>query len=278
MIKSQLSMFNLPNLFTMANMLCGIFSILLSLHGRIDLAPYPIFLGLLFDFFDGFIARLLKIQGELGKQLDSLADLITFGLAPGMMMLVLLCYGVAYFENPSMWSIVPQNYQLKMMWFAWFEDLIHFKNVSYIPLVALYVPLMSMLRLAKFNIDQRQSDRFIGLPTPANTLFFSAIPLLFFSEFDPYSFQRLLIEGIVHPYFLLTLILLMSTLLISEIPLFALKFKHFKWKENEVRWTFLITCLIICLLLRFWSIPIVVILYFILSIVDNLLNKQPNEI
>lgn len=268
MFKTQLSMFNLPNLFTACNLLCGILSILLSLNGRIDFAAYFIFGGLLFDYFDGFIARLLKQQGELGKQLDSLADMVTFGVAPGVMMMVILCYSLTELigaANPA---------QAGMCYFIWMGSVLDGNPSSWLPFVALFIPFMSMFRLAKFNLDTRQTDKFIGLPTPANSIFFTSFPLLIVSDFKSDSWQQTWMEYLINPYLLVPLIIVMSLLLVSELPLFALKFKHFRFKGNEIRYLFLITCSLLIPFFLVWSIPIIVILYLILSLIDTFLKKS----
>lgn len=267
-------MFNIPNLFTAGNMLCGIIAILLSVSGRIDLAPFAIFLGAILDFFDGFLARILKKQGELGKQLDSFADMITFGVAPGIMMMVLLCYvttpGVAIgAENLQNFTLAVQacfNY--------WLHSLIEFKHFSPWPLFALVIPFMSMFRLAKFNLDTRQSVSFIGLPTPANTIFFTAFPLILAHAHGSTAWELSVIELVFRPAVLIPVIVVMSLLLLAEIPLFALKFKHFKWKDNQIRYSFLILCLILIPTLLVWSIPIIVLLYIVLSVIENIFFKK----
>lgn len=267
-----MKMFNIPNSLTAGNMLCGILSILLSLCGRIDLAPYPIFLGAILDFLDGFAARMLKQQGELGKQLDSLADMVTFGLAPGIMMMVLLVQ--LPFDFSFNGSI---NHHLVMIrYLEWVADLFTFKSIHFLPLSALLIPIFSMFRLAKFNIDTRQSESFIGVPTPANTIFFCMFPLILVQDFTEGSIQFQIREFIMQAWVLVPVIVIMSILLISEIPLFSLKFKHFNWKGNELRVGFLITCLLLIVLTRFWSLGIIVILYLLLSLIENyfIKNKQ----
>ncbi len=266
-------LFNIPNLFTASNMLCGILAILLSLSGRIDLAPFPIFLGAIFDFFDGFLARILKQQSELGKQLDSLADMITFGLAPGIFMMVLLIFvqdGAIFHENAHFDSQVI---------FEWLTQLGQLKMQNFLPLIALFIPFMSMFRLAKFNIDTRQSVSFIGLPTPANTIFFTAFPLILAQVPNSNTTQLNLILAVFQPAVLIPIIVVMSLFLVAEIPLFAMKFKQFGWKGNEIRYTFLITCLLLIPFLLVWSIPIIVLLYIVLSVIENVfLKKKENEI
>ena len=267
-------MFNIPNLFTASNMLCGILAILLSVSGRIDLAPFAIYLGAILDFFDGFLARKLNQQGELGKQMDSLADMITFGVAPGVMMLVLLTSVIDPTFNTG--NGTPLNWSVQISFGFWVENIMTGKSFSFLPFIALIIPFFSIFRLAKFNIDTRQSDSFIGLNTPANTIFFTSFPLLCFYYHGDHSFAGELVRTIVTPSILIPLILLMSFLLVSEIPFFSFKFKHFKWKGNELRFLFLITCGILIPTILVWSIPIIILLYIILSVVENLFikNKQ----
>ncbi len=273
-MKSTLSMFNIPNLFTASNMLCGILAILLSVSGRIDLAPFAIYLGAILDFFDGFLARKLNQQGELGKQMDSLADMITFGVAPGVMMLVLLTSVIDPTFNTG--NGTPLNWSVQISFGFWVENIMTGKSFSFLPFIALIIPFFSIFRLAKFNIDTRQSDSFIGLNTPANTIFFTSFPLLCFYYHNDVSFAGELVRTIVTPSILVPLFILMSLLLVSEIPFFSFKFKHFKWKGNELRFLFLITCGILIPTILVWSIPIIILLYIILSVVENLFikNKQ----
>ncbi|MGV3631609.1 MAG: CDP-alcohol phosphatidyltransferase family protein [Bacteroidota bacterium] len=258
-------MFNIPNLLTACNMLSGILSILLALSGRVDLAPYPIFLGAVLDFLDGFAARLLKQQGELGKQLDSLADMITFGLAPGVMMFVLLL-------------LTNQETRMVGNSFNFGVSFAMNNTIGFWAFAAFIIPFFSMFRLAKFNIDTRQSDSFIGLPTPANTLFFCTFPLVMSEDLTGGTLEYRVSEFIFHPVVLITIIIIMSLMLVAELPLFSLKFKHFKWKGNEIRYVFLITCSLLIPLTLYWSLGIIIILYLILSIVENLLKAKKHEI
>lgn len=254
------------------NMMCGIAAILLSVFGRIDLAPFAIFAGAILDFMDGFVARLLNQQGELGKQLDSLADTITFGLAPGIMIMVLLSYSIQ----------VPVEHAfefgttMKMAFNDWFESVLSGQPTSYLPFFALLIPFMSMFRLAKFNIDVRQGDSFIGLNTPANTIFFTSFPLILASQFAVKPMTDSVIYTVISPMVMIPMLIIMSLLLVSEIPFFSFKFKHFKWSGNQLRFGFILTCLILIPTLLAWSIPIVVFLYILLSIIENLFfkNKQ----
>ncbi len=271
-MKSTLSMFNIPNLFTASNFMCGITAIILSVSGRIDLAPFAIYLGAILDFFDGFLARKLNQQGELGKQMDSLADVVTFGVAPGVMMMVLLSY--LSLNNVRFESELTLDAILALSFETWLDSLLNMHPGSFIPFIGLIIPFFSIFRLAKFNIDTRQSDSFIGLNTPANTIFFTSFPLLLFIYKEDFFTGNTFINSIISQTTLIPLIILMSVLLVSEIPFFSFKFKHFKWKGNELRYLFLITCGILIPTILVWSIPIIILLYIILSIVENLFIKK----
>lgn len=279
-----MKMFNIPNLITASNMLCGVFAIILAFAGRIDIAPYFIFLAAVLDFFDGFAARLLKQQGELGKQLDSLADMISFGLAPGIIILVVLVSQTQFVVPESLFwhrEYLPSSFgegaamkPVLASLNSWRTSLFELKNINWLPFVALIIPFFSLFRLAKFNIDTRQSESFIGLPTPANTIFFMAFPLLLSQYGGTTGWEHDLIMWLVQPIVLIPIIVIMSLLLVSELPLFALKFKHFKWKGNGTRYVFLISCGILISTLLIWSIPIIVLLYLLLSFIQHILRKN----
>lgn len=254
-------MFNIPNLFTAANLISGCFAIILAFAGRIDLAPFAIFAGAIFDFFDGFLARKLKVAGEMGKQLDSLADMVTFGLAPGMIMLMFLI-GITT-ENMSMHSLG-----------SWVDNVAEGNVNNLTPLVALFIPFFSLFRLAKFNIDTRQTESFIGLPTPANTLFFMSYPLVACYSTDQIGQWEGISMFMFHPVSICLAIIVMSLLLVSEIPLFSLKFKSFTWKGNQIRYQFLLISLIFILLFKAWALALIVFLYLVLSVADNYLFKS----
>ena len=275
-------MFNIPNLFTAANLICGVISILLTLAGRIDLAPFVIFLGAFFDFLDGFLARKLNVSSEMGKQLDSLADMVTFGVAPGFLMLVVIITTI-YIDGPFFTEDFASHVHFQLQ--NWINAVFYGvpnsmdASIKYLPFVALFIPFMSMFRLAKFNLDTRQIDAFIGLPTPLNTLFFTFFPLVLWTEFDIWKYDEGIFGFLFNPYFLCVIIVLMSLLLVSELPLFSLKFKHFKWQSNEIRFIFLLISVILIGFLLVWSIPLIVFLYLILSVIDNKLSKQTkNEV
>jgi len=282
-------MFNLANLFTAANMLCGFVAIILTLAGRIDIAPLFILGGAVLDFFDGFIARKLKIAGPMGKQLDSFADMITFGVAPGMLMLVMIILGI------DISSLIPAEdgarvYQNDLSYFvyfqvaAWFQALVYEvpnnfdASIKFLPFVAMAIPFFSMFRLAKFNIDENQSDKFIGVPTPLNTIFFLFFPLYFVYNLQNWGHQPKFIHALFDCYTLSAISVLFSLLMVSNIPMIALKFKNWTWKDNYFRFSLIGISLIIIPLLTFWAIPIIVFLYLFLSLIENYQTKKKNEI
>ena len=274
-------MFNIPNLFTAANLLSGVFAIIFTLMGRIDIAPFLIYLGAIFDFLDGFIARKLNQAGELGKQLDSLADMITFGLAPGIFMMVVIIISLTDLGSETLCDNFSSfvNFEITNWKNAVFYNIPNSMDtpLKYTPFFALFIPFMSMFRLAKFNIDKRQSESFIGLNTPTNTIFFTTFPLILMTEFDKNGYKSDWLNFIIQPGLLITLIGCISILLISEIPMFSLKFKKFKWNGNQIRYTFLISSAISIIFLLVWSIPIIVLLYVILSSIENKLNKKQSH-
>lgn len=235
---------NIPNFITSLNLLCGCLSVCFLFQGAFMYAVYAIIAAAIFDFIDGFAARLLHTSSELGKQLDSLADVISFGLAPG----------VAVFQMLQL-SLKVWNYNLP-------EFILYF---------AFIIPLFSAWRLAKFNIDERQHESFIGLPTPANALLiFSLLPLISHKGLSPlFPFNDYLFFFILHPAVLLGGSLLFSILLVSNIPLFALKFKGFSWQKNRIRYIFIIISVLLAVLFYFVAVPFIVILYILISIITN---------
>lgn len=278
-------MFNIANFLTGFNMLCGFISIILTLSGRIDLAPLFILAGAVFDFFDGFVARKLGISSPIGKQLDSLADVITFGVAPGVLTMVMIILGIDYS------SLIPTGdiaraYQNDLTYYvyfqisAWMQALVYGvpnnfdASIKYLPFVAMIIPFLSMFRLAKFNVDERQSDRFFGVPTPLNTIFFTFFPLFFSLNINNWGHQGKIIYFIFDCYTITGIAIVMSILMIVDIPLLALKFKNYSWKDNKFRFLLVGNSLIIILIYKLWAIPIIVILYLILSLIENYSTKK----
>jgi CDP-diacylglycerol--serine O-phosphatidyltransferase len=203
-----------------------------------------IFVSTIADFFDGFVARLLKVQSDMGKELDSLADMVSFGFVPGTIIYVAFC----------------KSYELNG-----FVDVVNQQN--YIPLFGFLITVFSGIRLAKFNIDTRQSTSFIGLPTPANTLLFLTIPLIWL---NPSLNGDLWYETIVtNEIFLISVTLIFSYLLVAELPLIALKFKGFGFQNNVYRYLILAIGITAILLFNFLAIPVILVLYILLSIIET---------
>jgi CDP-diacylglycerol--serine O-phosphatidyltransferase len=247
---------HIPNFLTCCNLLCGLIGILTVMYGIagstlhfdsiswIMPTVFLIFLAGVFDFLDGFAARLLNVSSPIGKQLDSMADMVSFGVLPGMIMFAMIAYPRSEFEN----------------------DLLNNFFIEFRPLLAFLIPIFSALRLAKFNIDTRQSDSFIGMPTPANTLFIAGLAYIYGQENNILSF-------LVSPISLIVLCFLLSYLLVAELPLLALKFKNFGWPDNKMRYILIISSVVLFAILNFTSIPIIIILYIILSLIENYIKK-----
>ena len=252
MIKKQI-----PNLFTLLNLLSGIIGVMFALTDKLVEATFLVFLGIFFDFFDGFFARKFNVQGELGKQLDSLADMVTSGVVPGLVMFQLILFSVK-----GQW-FMQLSYENINSWQDYSDAFYYF-----IPFIGLLIPLASAYRLANFNIDERQTSSFIGLPTPAFAIFVLSLPLIL-----QYSDQQFFIDLIHNKYVLIIITLLGCYLLNAEIPLFSLKFKNYSWATNKIKYIFLILTLILLVTLKTVAIPLVIILYVSISIIDNSLNK-----
>jgi len=238
---------HIPNLITLANLFCGTIATIFAVEGNFVGAGLFVVLGIVFDFFDGFAARLLNVSGELGKQLDSLADMVTSGVVPGIVMFQLLANKETIFSIDRIDSVL-------------FGD-VNFKGIQ---LLGLLLTLGACYRLAKFNIDTRQSDSFIGLPTPAMSLFVLSLPLI--QEYSSIEFVQNLISN---NYFLIIITLLLTYIMNAELPLFSLKFKDYSFKKNIVVYLFLLTSLILIITFHFLSVPIIIILYVLISLVKK---------
>ena len=240
----------IPNFITLLNLLCGCLSVTFAFHEHLHLASFFILGATVFDFFDGFFARLLKGKSEFGKQLDSLADLVSFGLAPSVIIFQLLRYS----------TNIP---------------LFNYGDENILPYIAFIITLFSAMRLAKFNIDIRQSESFIGLPTPANAILIAAMPLILWHYKDYNTILAVWTRLIFNNFFFLScLTFLMSYLLIAELPLMSFKFKTYNWKENKTKYLFLIFSVLLLLILNFIAIPLIIIFYIFLSIVINFAHKN----
>ncbi len=233
---------HLPNLITLANLFCGSIAVIYAVEENFEYAGLFVVLGIFFDFFDGLAARLLRVTGELGKQLDSLADMVTSGVVPGIIMFKLIQINleangnIFIFENP----------------------------ILDVALIGFFLTLAACLRLAKFNIDDRQSTSFIGLPTPAMSLFVVSLPLI--QQYSDVAFAK---ELISNNYVLIAITWILSYLMNSEIALFSLKFKDYSIKNNFIKYLFLIISLLLIWIIPFLSIPIIIILYIIFSLIKK---------
>ncbi len=243
---------HIPNAITLLNLLSGSVAAILAVQNHFTAAAFFVFLGIFFDFFDGFIARKLQVQSALGVQLDSLADVVTSGLVPGIVMFKLLALSVG---APD-WDSGSGKWNTLFNWSV-FEH-------SLLPLLGLLITLASAYRLAKFNIDEDQQSYFKGLPTPANALIILSLPLIV--EFHNSDALNALI---LNPWFLVVLTFVSCYLLNSNIKLFALKFKTFGFKANAVRYIFLILSLILLVVLQFAAIPVVIVLYILMSLLSS---------
>jgi CDP-diacylglycerol--serine O-phosphatidyltransferase len=231
------------------NLLAGLLALIHAFNGNYNEAFSLVCLGIFFDFWDGFFARIWKVQSPIGLQLDSLADMVTSGVVPGLVMYKML--GDIQ-ENQSQYNLTEDTYYMGV-----------------VPYLGFLITLASCYRLAKFNIDTRQTDSFIGLPTPANALLIMSIPMIqFHSEFE------WLVDFLSNPYVLVGVTVLSSYLLNAEIPLFSLKVKSFSWEKYKMQVVFLILSLILIVLLEFIAIPIIILLYVILSVVNNTMGKH----
>lgn len=224
-----------PNFITLLNLLSGGIAVIFAVKGDLSTAALFVFFGIFFDFFDGFLARKLNVSSEMGLQLDSLADLVTSGLVPALVLVNLIEL-----------SILPSQ-----------------DANCFLPYLGLLVLLCSAYRLAKFNISTEQSQFFIGLPTPANALLIMSLPLILdYQNSDSYN------ALILNPFFLVVVTLLSSFLLNAPVKLIALKFKTWNFSENALKYILIIFSLVGLILFKFAGIPLIIIFYIIISLVN----------
>ena len=239
------------------NLFSGLIAVIFALKGDLAFASFFILLGIIFDFFDGFAARILNVSGELGKQLDSLADAVTSGVAPAMIMYKLLEQS----QNQTEWY---QDFSSTVGSWIPTDD----KTIYFFPFIGLLIAIAAVYRLANFNIDTRQSNSFIGVPTPAMTMVIAALPLIIvYSDID------VAVSLAQNKYVLIAITIIFSVLMNAELPLFSLKFKNFSLKDNLLVYTFLIVSIILIVLLHFVAIPIIIVIYILLSLIMNLFKK-----
>ncbi len=233
---------HIPNAITCCNLISGCIAIVYAVFGFFDLALWAIIMGAVFDFFDGMTARLLHVSSPIGKELDSLADVVTFGVAPSVMVCMWLA---GAFRGQGL----PVTF---------------FLICSALPLL---MAAFSALRLAKFNLDERQAMGFIGLPTPANALFWGSLISVWGGRLTAFPTSAPIV---------VILMLLSCYLLVSEIPMFALKFKTWGWKGNELKWVFLLSCIPLILFFGMGALAIIVAWYILLSVVTHKHQSSPS--
>ncbi|UQD56173.1 phosphatidylcholine/phosphatidylserine synthase [Flavobacterium sp. K5-23] len=231
---------HIPNLITLLNLLSGCIAIVYAARLEFEMAFYFVCLGIFLDFFDGFFARLFKVSSPLGLQLDSLADMVTSGVVPGFVMFFLMSK-----------CQVGESFQ------------------AIFPYLGFIITMGSCYRLANFNIDTRQTDSFIGLPTPANTLFIMSLPLVL-----DHTGSELVLDALTNPGVLLVITLASAYILNAEIPLFSLKIKKFNLKDNALQIVFLIFSFLLLVFFHYLALPLIIIGYVLLSVVNNKLLKN----
>lgn len=248
---------HIPNCITLANLLCGTLSIyFLYVSDNALLPSVFIVLGAIFDFCDGLTARLLKVTSAIGKELDSLSDVVTFGLAPSLIMVEVLKD-----------SLLANDYSL----FA----------ANVLCLIPLFMVLMSSYRLANFNVDERQSVNFIGLPTPANALLWLSLPVLAYLSDQKIHLWGMyqqeiystLVDILLNPWFIIVFSIIMGVMLVAPISMFSFKFKNFTWQDNKVRFIFLLISILLIFLFNCFAIPFIVLMYIIVSLISNLFKN-----
>lgn len=231
---------HIPNIITLLNLFCGCIAVVFVSELDFLMAFYFVCLGIFLDFFDGFFARLFKVSSPLGLQLDSLADMVTSGIVPGYVMFYLLQMS----QNPTFPNLV-------------------------VPYLGFIITMGSCYRLANFNIDTRQTDSFIGLPTPANALFILSLPLVL-----KYSDSLVIFEILSNQWFLILITLFSAFILNAEIPLFSLKIKDFTFKKNALQIVFLSLSVMLLIFLQYLAIPLIIISYVLLSVLNNKFLKK----
>jgi len=230
----------IPNFITLMNLFSGILSVYFSMTGDLRLAGLLIFLAAVFDFFDGMAARLLNAKTAIGADLDSLADVVSFGVAPGFILFQMIRLSLG-------------------------QEFVPVESPGYLPFVAFVIPLLGALRLAKFNVDEEQSDSFKGLPIPAQAIVIAAFPIIVLRCFaDNPNFYS---EMLTNSWFLMGSGIVLSLLMVSDLPMFSLKFSSFSWKENQIRYLFLLLSVALLLFLRMAAIPLIILLYLLISLI-----------
>ncbi len=242
-----------PNFITLLNLTAGLVALVYAFDTNLQMAFIWVCIGIFFDFWDGFFARILKAQSAIGLQLDSLADMVTSGVVPGVVMYKLL---ENIQELHDDYNLSTDNYYLGML-----------------PYIGFVITLASCYRLAKFNVDTRQTDSFIGLPTPANALFILSLPVIL-NHSDGTGF---VFDALSNPYVLIGISLLSAFMLNAEIPLFSLKVKYFNWETNKIQVVFLVFSVLLLFFFQYLGIPLIILSYVIFSFINNKFIEKPAQ-
>lgn len=250
MSKKSNIFFWVPNAITCLNLVCGSLSVFFAISGQLGWAAVFILAASVFDFLDGFSARLLNSYSAIGKELDSLADLVSFGLAPAAMLFTMI--QLTLFGKVQLIQNIEGSFS---QWVLLFTSLV--------------IPVTGALRLAKFNTDDRQSDQFLGMPIPANAMYFAALGLIL-----ELGSNVAIAQFILNKYTLLFSIFACSFLMISELPMFNLKFKNLKLKENALRFLFLGITVLMLIFLQLYALPLIIVWYVLLSVISNLIGAK----
>ena len=237
----------IPNFLTICNLLCGCFGIACAFNQQLQWSGYFIGVAAIFDFLDGFAARLLNAKSPIGGQLDSLADMVTSGVVPGIVMYGLLGDG----------AVIPTYEQSDIIVWTGFK-------IQTVQVIGLLLTIAACYRLAKFNLDTRQSDSFIGLPTPAMSLFVVFLPVIVAT-----TEIEMVKELLTNQYVLIGITIVLSYLMNANLPLLALKFKSFGLKENIFRYVLIFSSIALILTLQYLAVPLIIIFYIILSVIQN---------
>ena len=240
-----------PNFITLCNLASGLIALMYAFDTNWMGAFIWVAIGIFFDFWDGFFARILKAQSPLGLQLDSLADMVTSGVVPGLVMFQML-NGIA--DMREEYNLSYDNLYLGLLPYAGF-----------------IITLASCYRLAKFNIDTRQTDSFIGLPTPANALLILSLPVIAHHT----GGEGFIYELLSNPYVLVGITLLSAFMLNAEIPLFSLKIKHFDWETHKIQVVFLVISILYLFFFQYLGIPLIILTYVLLSVSNNKFIAKP---
>ncbi len=239
---------HIPNAITLLNLLSGLIALIYAFDDNLQMAFFWVCLGIFFDFWDGFAARVLKVASPLGVQLDSLADMVTSGVVPGVVMYQMLAH---IQQNNAAYMVTNDTFYMKL-----------------VPFIGFVITLGACMRLAKFNIDVRQTNSFIGLPTPANALFILSIPLILNTTISDFVFNFF-----SNPYVLVVISFLSAFIMNAELPLFSLKTKNKNLSDNKLTFLFLGICALLLLFFRFEAIPLIIVFYIILSVILNKTKK-----